>query len=155
MHKLSIRSMRNGAGHFMFEMRRHELKEIACAICNVRPAMRNDILCGECSDRCEDLVKSARYRAMEISARSEYMQTVTNVEPKAKLGRQVTRAILESSALEERLAAEFLESRHAFQDRSLTNWKLSSKRVGYVILGIGLVALVLTATFITACFKFY
>jgi hypothetical protein len=140
----------------MFETTsRHEFREVACAICNVRPAMTNDILCGECSDHCEDLVKSARYRAMKLDARSEYMQTaLANVEPKVKL-RQVTQASRYLPGLEKRSATEFLESRQPFQIQSLQNWKLSSKHVGYVMLGIGLLALALTATFITACFKFY
>lgn len=141
----------------MFETtNRQELRELACAICNTRPAMTNDILCGKCSDRCEDLVKSARYRAMKLEALSEYMQTASaNVEPKVK-SRQATQANRYLPGLEEQSTAELLESRQPSQAQSLQNRKLSRKQVGYAMLGIGLLALILTATFITpSCFKFY
>lgn len=132
------------------------MEEVTCEICKVRPAMKHDILCGQCSDKYVTLLKSATNRTRQINARSsEYAGTVlTNIEPKIESGKQVTQTVLESPLLEQQSARELLENQQLVQPRVETRQKLSSERIGVVFLGIGLLALGLSVVFTSTILTF-
>lgn len=120
-----------------------------CEICNIRSAMENDILCRECSDRYVTLVRSTTQRTGKTGALSENPQN-----PLAAPEHQVTEALLMPSPRELGQPADaYLQKEHGLEAR-LAKWNVASEKMGYVMLGIGFLALVISVIFTSTILAF-
>jgi len=123
-----------------------DLQEFKCELCGKRPAMDGDIICRECS---------AKYAAMLQTARSmttNMHRSLTELEERGTLGapaqddRELTSTSVDQPkvkpAAEQRLPAEVERRRPATQ------------LVGFLLLGIGLVALAAAVMFTSTILSF-
>src|SRR5208337_4504399 len=106
--------------------------------------MENDILCTECSDRYVTIVKSAGHRARKTSSLSENQQrSSATLEPPTKRAEQFTEALLSPSSGESEQSTDQHPQIRQTLEAQLAK-KVASQKIGYVMLGFGSLALVLS-----------
>jgi len=125
-----------------------------CELCKARPALINDILCRECSDRYVTLLGSAKKAASKMNAPSvDNGETVlTRIKGKARSSGQLTQSLLEAPIQTGYSADQLLQNRQDIQI-PIARRRRTPEKVGYLMLGIGLAALAisvaLTSTILT------
>ena len=103
----------------------------------------NDILCAECSTRYVTIVKSAGQRTKKASSRSENRQQSPATLDQQTNPTQVTEALLApSSAESEQSTDQRVQIRQTLEAQLAK--KVASQKIGYVMLGFGSLALVLS-----------
>ncbi|HKM76086.1 MAG TPA: hypothetical protein VJZ32_06685 [Candidatus Bathyarchaeia archaeon] len=115
------------------------MKQNKCEACGIRPALKDDILCQECCERYETILQSANkgnVRSAEITP-----SLTSTVESRG----QVTQTLLEPIPAET-LSNRILEKRESQRDKRYLRRRRSSQLAGYFLLGIGLVALIVSVS---------
>jgi|SRR5208282_3414378 len=115
--------------------------------------MENDILCTECSDRYVTLVKSTEQKASKTSQRSKNQQrSSASIEQQTKPAGQATEALLVTSPVDSEQSQEHLQRRETLEAQLAR--KIASEKIGYVMLGIGSLALLLSVVFTSTILAF-
>ena len=114
--------------------------ETTCQICNARPAMKNDIVCAQCSDRYLALARSPQGRKV-IDA--EPTISGSAFKRRFESGGQLTETLPSHAGLTEKAP----DGKAQISQVQLPEHKLHVDRIGYGLLGIGLVALAASVMF--------
>jgi len=116
--------------------------EATCQICNARPAMKNDIVCAECSGRYAALMHPTDARRV---IDSEPTLSGSGTKRHIESGGQMTETLSVHGPVSEK--PPHLKAQIPQVQPPPAEQKLHVARIGYGLLGIGLVALVLSVMF--------
>jgi hypothetical protein len=131
--------------------------KMKCEICGKHPAMLNDVSCKKCSDRYSELLRSRWKKTRDLNSQiSEIVtQRTLTVDQNVEGAGEVTQALLQPPISTEAQFEELLETqKQPSQSRLLRRQKSASTLVGYFLLGIGLLALIVSILVSSTIFAF-